>query len=111
MAFFQRNQYCIKEETHGTVTPTNDIARLMYYFNCVCYVIQYNDTDVSRLRNCNNWASLSSEDIRLLVALCATLSPDIFNDKVFFHSNALCGNSPNKFFEISQVSNQLLAAE
>ena len=83
----------------------------MYYFNCVCYVIQYNDTDVSRLRNCNNWASLSSEDIRLLVALCATLSPDILDNKVFFHSDALCGNLPCKFFEISQVSNQLLAVE
>ena len=111
MAFFQRNQYGFKEEQHGTVRPANDVARLMLYFNCVCYVIQYNDTDVSRLRNCNNWASLSSEEIRLLFALCATLTPDIFNNKVFFNSDALCGDSPNKFFEISQVSNQLLAVE
>ena len=72
MAFFQRNQYGFKEEQHGSVAPANDVARLMLYFNCVCYVIQYNDTDVSRLRNCNNWASLSSEEIRLLFALCAT---------------------------------------
>ena len=99
MAFFQRNQYGIKEEQHGSVKPANDIAELMYYFNCVCYVIQYNDTDVSRLRDCNKWASLSSEEIRLLFTLCATLSPDIFNDKVFFHSDAMCGSSPNKFLK------------
>ncbi|CAF1344014.1 unnamed protein product [Adineta ricciae] len=111
MALFQRNQIGFKEEQHGTVTPANDLARLMYYFNCVCYVIQYNDSDVSRLRNCHNWASLSAAEIRLLLALCSTLSPDVFNNKVFFQSDALCGSSQNKFFEISQVSNQLLAVD
>lgn len=111
MAFLQRKQYGIKEEAHTTVRPSDDIARLMYYFNCVCSVIQYNDADVSRLRDCNKWASLSQQDIRLLFVLCATLPPDVLNSKVFFHSDAMCGNDSNRFFEINQLSNQLLIAD
>ena len=111
MAYFQRNRFGFKEDAQHTVHLDNNIARLMYYFNCVCHVIQYKDTDVNRLRDFKNWSSLSSEELRLLFALCATLSPDVFNDKVFFHSDALCGNDANKFFEINQVSNQLLAVD
>ena len=83
----------------------------MYYFNCVCGAIDYTDSDMQRFRNFRNWSSLSYTEIRLLVALCYTLSPDVFDDKVFFRSDALCGNSSNKFFEISQVSHQLLAVQ
>ena len=101
MAFFQRNQVNFKEEKSHHVTPANDIAKLMYYFNCVCHVIQYNDADVSRLRNFQNWSSLTAAEIRLLFVLCATLSPDVLNNKVFFHSDALCGNDLNKFYEIN----------
>ncbi|CAF5086121.1 unnamed protein product, partial [Rotaria sp. Silwood1] len=111
MAYLQHNQYGFKDTSVNVNVPNNDVARLMYYLNCVCSAIQYNDSDLSRFRNYRNWASLSSEDIRLLLVLCLTLRPDLLDDKVFFHSDALCGDSSNKFFEISQVRNQLLAVQ
>ncbi|CAM4751793.1 unnamed protein product [Rotaria magnacalcarata] len=64
---------------------------------------------MNRLSNYNNWRYLSADEIRQLIALCYVFSPDVFEDKVFFNSPALCGNSSNKFYEISQVRNQLLA--
>jgi hypothetical protein len=43
--------------------------------------------------------------------LCYTFSPDVFDGKVFFQSDALCGNFNNEFYEISQISSQLVAAQ
>ncbi len=111
MAFLQRNQIGLRETGIAASIPNNDVARLMYYFNCVCYAIEYTDNDMQRYRNYRNWSSLSYTEVRLLVALCYALSPDVFNDKVFFQSNALCGNSPNKFFEISEISHKLLVVQ
>ncbi|CAF4091830.1 unnamed protein product [Rotaria magnacalcarata] len=77
---------------------------------CVCGAIECNMTpQMNRLSNYNNWRYLSADEIRQLIALCYVFSPDVFEDKVFFNSPALCGNSSNKFYEISQVRNQLLA--
>ena len=111
MAYLQHNQIGVKDVGHSVTVPDNDVARLMYYLNCACHAIDYKDNDINRYRNFQNWAQLSANDIRLLVVLCYTLSPDVFNNKVFFHSDALCGNSSNKFYEISQVRNQLLAVQ
>ncbi|UJR38724.1 hypothetical protein I4U23_031389 [Adineta vaga] len=111
MAYLQHNQYGIKDVGHSVNIPQNDTARLMYYLDCACNAVNYRDNDINRYRNYNNWAQLSNEDIRLLVVLCYTLSPDVFNNKVFFHSDALCGNSTNKFYEISQVRNHLVAVQ
>jgi hypothetical protein len=111
MAYVQHKQYGIKDISVTVNVPQNDTARLMYYLNCVCQAIQYDDNNISRYRNYNNWSQLSNEDIRLLVVLCYTLSPDVFNNKVFFQSDALCGNNANKFFEINEVNHQLLAVQ
>jgi hypothetical protein len=109
MALFQRNQVGFRDTTVAASVPNNDIARLMYYFNSVCSAIEYTDNDMQRYRNCRNWSSLSYEEIRLLLVLCYTFSPDVFNNKVFFQSDALCDDFQNKFYEISQVSHRLLA--
>jgi hypothetical protein len=111
MAMFQRNQFGFRPTSHAVTVPDNDVARLMYYFDSVCSAIEYNDTDVSRYRNYRNYSSLTYNEIRVLLVLCLTLSPDEFDDKVFFHSDALCGDSANKFYEVSQVSHQLLAVQ
>ena len=34
-----------------------------------------------------------------------------FEDKVFFESDAMCGNSGNEFYKIGQVQNRLLVVE
>ncbi|CAF3729909.1 unnamed protein product [Rotaria sordida] len=39
------------------------------------------------------------------------LSPDVLDNKVFFHSDALCGNSANQFYEFSQIRHQLMTVQ
>ncbi|CAF3428789.1 unnamed protein product [Rotaria socialis] len=110
MAMIQANRIGIKDVGSTANVPNNDIAKLMYYFKCVCGAIECNMTpQMNRLSSYNSWRYLSADEIRQLIALCYVFSPDVFEDKVFFNSPALCGNSSNKFYEISQVRNQLLA--
>jgi hypothetical protein len=45
-----------------------------------------------------------------IFVLCYTLSRDMFDNTVFFQSDALCMKSANEFYGISQVSSQLVAA-
>lgn len=111
MAYFQHHHYTLNDNSTNVIVPNNDIARLMYYLDCVCSTIEYNDNDIRRFRNYNHWSSLSTEDIRLLLMLCHTLNPTVFNNKVFFQSDALCGNSSNRFLKINEVRTQLLAVE
>jgi hypothetical protein len=109
---FQRDE--ISVECTGTVTtvPNNDVARLMYYLNCVCTVIDCNhDPDIQRFTNYRNWSYLTVSEQAQLLVVCYTFSPDVFNNQVFFHSDELCGNSSNEFFRINQVSHRLIAAE
>lgn len=111
MAFVQSNRIGFRDTTVSVTVPNNDVARLMYYLNCVCQAIQYTDNDIDRYRSYTNWSALSNEEVRLLLVLCLTLSPDVFNNKVFFQSDALCDDFQNKFYEISQVRHQLLAVQ
>jgi hypothetical protein len=111
-AYLQSNE--IEIERFGTLVnvPNNDVARLMYYLQCVCTAIECDqDSDIQRYTNYNNWARLSIEEQKALLVVCYTFSPDVLDDKVFFHSDALCGNSANEFYRINQVRHQILAAE
>ncbi|UJR21079.1 hypothetical protein I4U23_024179 [Adineta vaga] len=110
MAFLQRKQIGIESTGTKVSIPENDVAKLMYYFNCVCYVIEYDDTDMQRYRDFNNWYLLSAREVRLLVALCYTLSPDVFDNKAFFRSDAMSASDVNKFYKINEVSHQVIAA-
>lgn len=110
MAYFEQNRFGFKQASSPVNIPENDVARLMYYFDCVCSVIQYTDNDLNRFRNYRNWASLTYGERRTLLVLCLTFSPDEFDNRVFFHSDNLCGNSTNRFYELSQISNQVIAA-
>ncbi|CAF2156162.1 unnamed protein product [Rotaria magnacalcarata] len=83
MAYVQRNRIGFHDTSVPANVPNNDVARLMYYLNCVYTVIEYNDNNIRRYRNCQNWSSLSSEEVRVLLVLCLTLSPDVFNNKAF----------------------------
>ncbi|CAF4968680.1 unnamed protein product [Rotaria sp. Silwood1] len=110
MALLQRNEFGIKDIGQSVTVPDNDVAKLMYYLNCVCFSIDCNDDpNIRRLTNYSNWSSLSVDEQKQLLVLCYALSPDVFDNKVFFQSDALCQNSSNKFYEISQVRHQVLA--
>ncbi|CAF1133102.1 unnamed protein product [Adineta steineri] len=91
--------------------PNEDVAKIMYYLDCVCSVIDYNDNDIRRYRNYSNWKNMSDEESRLIFVLALVLSPDEFEDKVFFNNVTLCDGSSNEFYEIGQVTNQLLIVQ
>jgi len=98
VAYYQRNEVEFERTTHSVTVPNNDVARLMYYLNCVCTAIDCNnDNDIQRFPNYQNWARLSFEEQHLLFSLCYKLSPEVFEDKVFFHCEELCVQFPNEF--------------
>ncbi|CAF1416964.1 unnamed protein product [Adineta ricciae] len=107
-----RNEFSLEENSVSVTVPNNDVARLMYYLNCVCTAIDCNrDPDIQRFTNYRSWYSLSISEQKELLVVCYTFSPDVFDDRVFFHSDALCQGSSNKFYKVNQVRQHLLAAE
>ncbi|CAF1532467.1 unnamed protein product [Didymodactylos carnosus] len=95
----------------STTVPDNDLARVMYYLSCVCSAIDYNDNDIQRYRNYNEYYRLTEEEKLLVVVLCGTLSPDVFIDKCWFESDALCGTSSNKFYNLKHFRADIIAVE
>jgi hypothetical protein len=54
-AFLQTNETEIKRTSQKVFVPGNDVARLMYYLNCVCAAIYYtDDVDIQRLISYQN---------------------------------------------------------
>jgi hypothetical protein len=113
MAVYFENKNIKFERTGVTANvPNNDVARLMYYMQCVCTSINCNDDPgIQRFTNYANWACLTITDQAALVVACGAFSPDVLNNRVFFQSDALCGDSSNEFYTINQVRNQVAAAE
>jgi hypothetical protein len=111
MAMFQNTNYNVRATGTSVSVPNADIAKLMYYLDCVCNVIDYNDGNIRRYRNYSNWANMSDEEDRLIFVLALALSPDELEDKVFFNSPSLCPDASNEFYEIGQVRNQLLVVQ
>ncbi|CAF1043978.1 unnamed protein product [Rotaria sp. Silwood1] len=106
-----RDQFGLRPTSSRATVPDNDLARLMYYLNCVFSAIEYKDQDVRRYRDYYNWSLLSDAEQRMVLVLALALSPDEFDGKVFFHSDELCGDSGNKFYELSQIRHQFLAVQ
>ncbi|CAF1277076.1 unnamed protein product [Rotaria magnacalcarata] len=106
-----RDQFGLRPTSSRATVPDNDLARVMYYLNCVFSAIEYKDQDVRRYRDYRHWSLLSEAEQRMVLVLALALSPDEFDGKVFFHSDELCGDSGNKFYELSQVRHQLLAVQ
>jgi hypothetical protein len=64
---------------------------------------QYTDYD--------NYRWLTPYQRQRVFILCKVMSPDEFEDKVFFESDALCGPSlRNQFYEVTKVRHQVVAA-
>ncbi len=78
----------------------------MYYLDSVASVLDLNSPNLSRLRNHQNYYSLSEAETDALLALVLLFSPDELLNKVFFHSED-CGGSNNQFFELNAVSHML----
>jgi len=93
----------LKVETTGQTVyvPNNDLARLMYYLDCVLAVIQYEED--SRLTDYQNYLRLTEEEKKAVYALAALFQPKIFIDAgVFLPKPSLVpyGKS-NQFYKIT----------
>lgn len=109
MALIRKNEIDVKEYGNEVTVEENDVAKLMYYLNCVCRTVNCSDDrEIGRFIDYHNWASLSVADQKRLLALCYTFSPDVFEDKVFFQSETLCRGAPNRLYEVNQVRHQVL---
>ncbi len=108
MAYLERQQFQVRDTTEVGNVPHNDIGKIMYYLNCVCYCIDYKDNDIKRYTNYSNWASLSGEEDQLVFLLGLTLSPDLLIGKVIFQSDELSRDMQGRFYEIGQVRHQVV---
>ncbi|KAL3863095.1 hypothetical protein ACJMK2_004871 [Sinanodonta woodiana] len=108
MAFLHRTELGVRDIGQSADVPNDPRAKLMYYLSCMTTVLDLNDhPNLYRLTNYNAY-SLSEDDTARLIILCLLLSPEILLNKCIFQDDEMCGDSENKFYEISAVSNQLL---
>lgn len=111
-AVLGRTEIGIKKTGTTVSIPDNPKAKLMYYLNCMCSVLDLSGTDnLTRLRNYRQYSALSEAETDALVTLCFLLSPDELSGKVIFQDDIMCGDSSNEFYEISAVRNNLLISD
>ena len=92
-----------------TTVLNDDRAKLMYYLDCVCSVLQITDPGISRLRQYQYyWLSFQQEV--LLMKMCALLNPTVLTNKCIFPVNSIDDGSDNAFYDITQVERNLVVA-
>jgi hypothetical protein len=110
-----RTRIGLKEIGSVRSVPDSATAKLMYYLDSMCHVLDMgsSDYDMRRLRDFDNYARLSAEDKQSLVILCYLLSPDELMGKCIFQDDdeSMCGTNYNAFYELSAVSSQFLVTE
>ena len=83
----------LRQTSQVTVVPNSYPAKLMYYLDCVCTVLNLADDPVmNRLRQYHR-CDLTTQQIDTLLSLCYTFGPDLLNKKCFFNNTELCGTS------------------
>ncbi|OWF42668.1 hypothetical protein KP79_PYT04838 [Mizuhopecten yessoensis] len=101
MAAFRSLRMQVEKTSVPASIPNNAKARLMYYLNSVCSVLEVgNDagSNINRLRNCQNYASLSADETDQLFLICLMLSPDVLI------------NNSNTFYKITAVQNRFVVS-
>jgi len=92
----------VKEYGVNTIIPDDDIARLMYYLNCVTIGVGLDilQDDIVRYKDYNR---LSATRIAVVFKTAVELSPDVFIGKILFRDDEgeVTGSSPNNFVSIS----------
>ncbi|XP_019854513.1 PREDICTED: uncharacterized protein LOC109583547 isoform X1 [Amphimedon queenslandica] len=110
-AVMGRTQVKIKGVGRSVIVPGDPIARLMYYFDCVCTCVEPDsDYTIRRLRDYRNYHRLTGEEEAQLIVLCLALSPDNLVGSVFHQVND-CGSYANEFVEISALETNLVVTD
>ena len=110
MAMLDRTQIGIKKTGTTCSVPNSPVAKMSYYFNCVCACVEADeDYEIRRLKNWENYYSLSDEEETKLFVLCLALSPDKLIGTVFIPSEDI--DSANEFFELSAVNTRMVVTD
>ena len=110
-AHMQRLQVHVKPTGVSTTVPNDPIAKLMYYFHCVCSCVEPDSSDtIRRLRDYANYHRLTSEERAQLLVMCLALSPDKLIGTIF-HPTDDCGGSSNEFLELSAIKTDLVVTD
>ena len=107
-------QIRVKKIGSSTTIPDNPIAKLMYYFDCVRSCIEADDDYTTRrLRNYNNYSSLTSQEQAQLLILCLALSPNKLIGSIFLpaRDDEDFDGGINHFYELSTVSTRVLVSQ
>jgi len=109
-AIYNRAEYEIEDITEDVTVPNNPTARLMYYIDCICCVLYYNDGNVRMYRDYERYYNMTRQDKFNIRNLCLDLKPDIFKGNVIFETDNT-GNRSNAFFEIGEHRLTVAAVE
>ena len=110
-AMMERAQLQIKDTTRRVTVPNDPIAKLMYYFDCICICVESDDDyTIRRLRGYQNYQRLNSDERAQLIALCLALNPDKLKGAIFHPSND-CGSFSNRFVELSAVKTNIIVTD
>ncbi len=84
-----------------TSVPENNLAKLMYYLQCVFIVIQYDED--RRYSDYQNYNLLSVEEEQILLTLVRKFNPKFMRDNLLFivEPNLIPSDMINEFFQIT----------
>ena len=84
-----------------TTVPDNDLAKLMYYLDCVFAVIQYDGAE--RYTNYREYYSLTSAEEDTVLYLAGLFNPKLMVDSYLFLVNPriIPENKSNQFYELT----------
>lgn len=99
---------------HSPVVANNNVARLMFYVNCICDLLDDAEGGLSEasneLRDYEHWYMLPSKEHGALLSLCDLLSPGGLEGQLIFQQEDLCGDE-KKYQEKSAVGNHLVVGD
>jgi hypothetical protein len=104
----------LKATGTSVTIPDSPKAKLMYYLNSVCGLLELDSSDsadIQELRNYNRYWALTEEQTLQLLVFCSLLSPDVLLNKIIFQNDGMCGNSSNEFYDIGLISNRMVVSE
>lgn len=107
---FNRVNFNVRNITVDVTVPNTPVARLMYYLNCLCSLLQLDTSDSPNIHRLTQYSlhwALTPAQKRELAVLCLILSPDELLNKCIFIDNNL--KRLNEFYEISAVQDQLFS--
>lgn len=114
-AVINKTEIGVNEFGRDVEVPENPIAKLMYYFDSICYAMDMNRTaspdKIKKLRDFTKYRKLNEEERDLLLILVVRFSPDELINKCLFQDDEMCENDMNKFYKMDAVQHRFVITE